>query len=84
MEKVILPFNARMSKQLAPSMRGLYADEDMVIAFFDASGIARDGRPYKNTYTWYMRMPDGQIFGPTAFFDSVEFNDFWTRVAPAW
>lgn len=83
MEKVILPFNARMSKQLVPRMRGLYADVDMVIAFFDASGTARDGEPYENTYTWYMRMRDGQIVEATAFFDSVEFNDFWTRVAPA-
>jgi hypothetical protein len=29
-----------------------------------------------------MRMRDEQIIEVTAFFDSVEFNDFWTRVAP--
>jgi ketosteroid isomerase-like protein len=28
-------------------------------------------------------MRDGQIVEATAFFDSVEFNDFWTRIAPA-
>ena len=55
----------------------------MVIALFDATGTARDGKPYTNTYSWYMRMCDGQIVEATAFFDGVEFNDFWTRIAPA-
>jgi ketosteroid isomerase-like protein len=30
-----------------------------------------------------MRMLDGKIVEATAFFDSVEFNDFWARVVPA-
>jgi ketosteroid isomerase-like protein len=29
-----------------------------------------------------MRMSEGQIVEVTAFFDSVEFNDFWARVVP--
>jgi ketosteroid isomerase-like protein len=28
-------------------------------------------------------MRDGQIVEATAFFDSIEFNDFWTRITPA-
>ena len=82
MKEVIGPFNARMSSPLVPSMRGLYADEDMVIALFDGSGTARDGKSYRNTYSWYMRMSEGQIVEVTAFFDSVEFNEFWARVVP--
>ena len=83
LDEVIRPFNARMSSPLVPAVRGLYADGDMVIALFDASGTARDGKPYTNTYSWYLHMRDGQIVEATAFFDSVEFNDFWTRIAPA-
>ena len=83
LDEVIRPFNARMARPLVPAVRGLYADGDMVIALFDASGTARDGQPYTNTYSWYLRMRDGQIVEATAFFDSVEFNDFWTRIAPA-
>jgi ketosteroid isomerase-like protein len=56
---------------------------DEVIRPFNATGTARDGKHYTNTYSWYMRMRDGQIVEATAFFDSVEFNDFWTRIAPA-
>jgi ketosteroid isomerase-like protein len=72
-----------MASPLVPAVRGLYADGDIVIALFDASGMARDGKPYTNTYSWYLRMRDGQIVEATAFFDSIEFNDFWTRVTPA-
>jgi ketosteroid isomerase-like protein len=83
LDEVIRPFNARMARPLVPAVRGLFADGDMVIALFDASGTARDGKPYTNTYSWYLRMREGQINEATAFFDSIEFNDFWTRITPA-
>jgi uncharacterized protein len=54
----------------------------MVIVLWDGEGTARDGKLYKNTYSWYMRMRDGKIVDATAFFDTVEFNDFWTRIKP--
>ncbi len=81
-DEVITPFGARMSKRFIPKVRGLYADGDMVIAFFDGEGTALDGKPYKNTYTWYMRINDGEIVEAVAFFDTIEFTDFWTRVKP--
>jgi ketosteroid isomerase-like protein len=83
MARVIEPFNARLSTPLVPTVRGLYSDDDMVVAFFDASATVRDGTPYRDTYTWYLRMRDGQIVEAFAFFDSVEFNEFWARVSPA-
>ncbi|HKP67800.1 MAG TPA: nuclear transport factor 2 family protein [Pyrinomonadaceae bacterium] len=82
-DNVITPFNKRMSKPLDPTIRRLYADGDTVIAFFDARGIATDGKPYTNTYAWFLRLRDGEIVEATAFFDSVRFNDLWTRVTPA-
>jgi hypothetical protein len=82
LDAVIQPFNARMSRRLIPAVRGIYADGDMVIALFDAEAIARDGKPYRNTYTWYMRVTDGKITEVIAFFDTIEFTDLWTRVKP--
>ncbi len=82
MDVVIKPFNARMSQRLVPTVRHIYADGDTVIALFDAEGTARDGKPYKNTYTWYMRMEGGTIIDVIAFFDTIEFTDFWNRVKP--
>jgi uncharacterized protein len=83
LDEVISPFNARLSTRLVPSVRGVYADGDMVIAFFDAAATARDGQPYRNTYTWYFRMRDAKVVSAVAFFDTREFDEFWDRVQPA-
>jgi uncharacterized protein len=82
MDVVIKPFNARMSHRLVPTVRRIYADGDTVIALFDAEGSARDGKRYRNTYTWYMRMENGLIVEVIAFFDTIEFTDFWNRIKP--
>ena len=82
MEIVIEPFNARMSRRLIPAVPAIYADGDVVIALFDAEATARDGKPYRNTYTWYMRVRDERIVEVIAFFDTIEFTDLWTRVQP--
>ncbi|WP_433506202.1 nuclear transport factor 2 family protein [Pseudonocardia halophobica] len=87
LDVVIDPFNARMSERLVPSVRGLFADGDWVIALFDAHATARDGTPYDNTYSWYMRLAgeggNRRIVEAIAFFDTIEFTDFWKRVDPA-
>ena len=82
LNEVIHPFNARMSTGLKPTIRNIYSDGDTVIVFFDASGVARDGKPYANTYAWFLKMRDGNIVEANAFFDSIAFNDLWTRVQP--
>jgi uncharacterized protein len=82
MDAVIKPFNARLSRRLIPSVRRIYAEGDTVIALFDAEGTARDGKPYRNIYTWYMKMNNGAIVEVIAFFDTIEFTDFWTRIKP--
>jgi ketosteroid isomerase-like protein len=78
--EVIRPFNARMSVGLRPTIRQMYADGDTVIVFFDASGTAKDGAPYTNTYAWFLQLRDGRIVAASAFFDSIAFNDLWRRV----
>lgn len=83
LREVIRPFNARMKAPLKPAIRNVYVDGDTVIVFFDARGIARDGEPYANTYAWFLDMRDGRIVRASAFFDSVVFNEFWTRVTPS-
>ena len=82
LDHVIDPFNARMASPLVPTVRALYAEDDWVIALFDASGTARDGKPYNNTYSWYLRLRDGQIVEAIAFFDTIEFTDLWRRITP--
>lgn len=79
---VITPFNQRLSKPLRPTVRSLYSDGDTVVALFDAEATAQDSKPYKNTYAWFMQMREGKIVRVTAFFDTIEFTDFWTRIMP--
>ncbi|ABS27542.1 ketosteroid isomerase-related protein-like protein [Anaeromyxobacter sp. Fw109-5] len=80
LDEVIGPFNARLERPLVPTVRGLYADGEMVIILFDGSASAKDGQPYRNTYTWYFRMRDGKAVEVVAFFDTKVFDELWTRV----
>lgn len=80
MQKVIRPFNARMRTGLVPKIRQLHTDKDTVIVLFDAEGVAIDGKPYRNTYSWYLRFRGAKIIEAHAFFDSIAFNDLWQRV----
>lgn len=80
MDGLITPFNARVSKPLVPAIRGVFAEGDTVIALFDAETVAKDGKPYRNTYAWFMRMGDGKILEVTAFLDSRALDDLWRRV----
>jgi len=82
MTEVIRPFNARMQAPLKPMVHNIYADGDGVVIFFDAGTIARDGKPYANTYAWFFEMRDGKVVKATAMFDSVAFNELWSRVQP--
>jgi ketosteroid isomerase-like protein len=49
---------------------------------FDGEATASDGKPYRNTYAWFMEMREGKIVKVTAFFDSIAFDEFWNRVQP--
>lgn len=82
-DQVVKPFTSRLAKPIVPKLHAVYADGDMVIAYFDASATALDGKPYQNTYTWYLRMKNGAIVEAVAFLDTIEFTDFWNRVKPA-
>lgn len=82
LSQVIRPFNSRMSDYLKSIIHSIYADGNTVVVYFDANGTALDGKPYHNTYAWFFDFRDDKIIRAVAFFDSLEFNDFWTRVKP--
>ena len=80
MDQVIVPFNARLSTPLVPIVRALYADGDTVIVLWDGAAMARDGRSYENTYSFYLKMRDGKIVSAIALYDPIAFDDLWKRV----
>ena len=82
-DAVLKPFGQRFRTPFRPTViRGLYADGDMVVVLWDGEGVALDGQPYKNTYAWFLTMRDGLVVRAVAFYDSIAFNDLWSRVAP--
>ena len=84
-DEVLAPFGARFAggEPFRPvTIRGVYADGDIVVVIWDGHGIANDGQPYENSYAWIMRLAGGQVVDGTAFYDSISFNGLWSRVQP--
>jgi uncharacterized protein len=84
MDQVTIPFNSRLSTPLVPTVRAIYTDGDMVIVLWDGAAMARDGRSYENTYSWYLKMRDGKIVSATSFEDSIAFDELWKRIRPTY
>ena len=83
--EVLQPFGARFSQSrpFRPvALRGVYADGDTVVVLWDGEGTRLDGKPYENTYAWFMRFRDGLVVEATAFFDSIAFDELWREVTP--
>jgi uncharacterized protein len=74
-DEVLAPFGARFSASGDPfrpvTIRSVHADGDTVIVLWDGRGIANDGKPYENSYAWFMKMRDGKVSDGTAFYDSI-------------
>jgi uncharacterized protein len=82
-DEVLAPFAARFAagEPFRPvRIRSVHADGDAVVVVWDGRGVANDGKAYANSYAWVMRMRDGRVVDGTAFYDSLSFNDLWTRV----
>ena len=85
-DEVLAPFGARFAdgQPFRPvTIRGVYSDDDTVVVIWDGRGIANDGRPYENSYAWIMKLDNGKVVDGTAFFDSISFDDLWSRVQPS-
>jgi uncharacterized protein len=77
-DEVLIPFNQRFATRFHPiKIQGIYADGDMVVVHWEGEGMTHSGKPYINTYAWFLRMRDGLVFEATAFFDSFAFNELW-------
>ena len=84
-DEVLTPFGQRFAggERFRPvAVRGVYADGDMVVVLWDGRGVANDGQAYENSYAWFMQLRDGMVVDGTAFFDSISFNELWSRVEP--
>jgi ketosteroid isomerase-like protein len=63
-----------------PTTLQVWADCDRVIAQWEGSGVARDGKDYGNSYAWIFRMQDGKATEVTAFLDLAPYDDILRRI----
>ncbi len=84
-DEVLAPFGQRF-KSDAPfrpvTIRGIYADGDTAIVFWDGEGTTVNETIYRNTYSWFMTFEDGLVVTGYAFYDSISFNQLWSSVSP--
>ena len=81
LDEVINPLNERLSQKIVPTVRALYAENDIVIALIDGKATAKDGKPYNMSYAWFMQMKNGKIVKVEAFLDGIQFSDVMQRLS---
>lgn len=79
-DEAVTPLSVRLAKPIVPTVRNLYADGDVVVAIWDGATTAKDGRPYRNTYSWAMTLKDGRITQVVAFLDLIPYIDVFKRI----
>lgn len=65
---------AKLDSIIKPKLIGIYADGNIVIAYWQGTAKTKDGSPYANTYVWLMTMKDGKIIELTAFLNMNVMN----------
>ncbi|CAN5121620.1 nuclear transport factor 2 family protein [soil metagenome] len=77
------PITTRLNGPIQAHVRELITEDDVVVAIWDGTATALDGRPYVNSYAWVMTMRNEQVVRVTAYLDLVALNELLERVAPA-
>ncbi len=80
LDQAAAPLTVRLSTPIVPKVRNLYADGDVVVAVWDGTATAKDGKPYRNTYSWVMTLQNGRITKALAFLDMAAYMDVINRI----
>lgn len=78
--RAVSPLSNRLSTQIRPVSKRIWAEGDHVIINWKGEAVARDGKPYTNTYVWIFRMENGRATEVTAFLDLVAYDDVLRRI----
>jgi len=76
----VTPLSSRLQRQIRPTIRNLWADGDHVVIEWDGEAVAKDGKPYRNSYLWIFRMQGGRATEVTAYLDLAPYDDVLRRV----
>lgn len=65
---------SRFTGIIKPEVKGVYADGDMVVVYWQGTTQTTEKLPFSNTYVWIMRMKNGKVTELTAFLDMNVMN----------
>jgi ketosteroid isomerase-like protein len=80
LDGAIAPIGQRLARPIRPTVRLVVARDDWVSVLWDGHAVALDGRPYDNTYSWFLRVNDGRVREVVAFYDGADLEDLFERV----
>ena len=80
LDKAVAPFTARLSSPVHPTVHTIWSKGDQVAVHWDGEAVARDGKPYHNSYVWIFRMRDGKAVEAIAYLDLVPYDDVFQRI----
>lgn len=69
-EKAARRIGAVLARPLVPRVVSLLADGDSVAVQWEADAETKSGTPYRQTYSWVLRLRDGQVVEGTAYLDT--------------
>lgn len=73
-ERAVKPLSERLKTPIRPTVRHLWAGGEHVVIQWDGEAVAKDGKPYRNSYVWILRMRGGQASEVTAFLDLAAYD----------
>jgi ketosteroid isomerase-like protein len=82
-EQAVAPFAARLSSFVKPRVNDIWADGNDVVVYWDGAAVAKDGKPYNNSFVWIFRMQDLRANEVIAFLDLTQYDDVINRIALA-
>jgi len=80
---VMKPFAARIDGRLTPTVHAIYAEGTSLVIHADVDGTAKDGKPYHNSYAWFLELENDKVTKVVAFVNVAAFNDLFRRVTLA-
>ena len=79
-EQAVAPFAARLSSFVKPRVNNIWADGNDVVVYWDGAAVAKDGKPYNNSFVWIFRMQDLRATEVIAFLDLTQYDDVINRI----
>lgn len=74
LKRAVKPLSARLASPIRPTVQHVWAEDDHVIVQWDGETTTKDGKPYRNSYLWVLRMQGGRAVEVTAYLDLVAYD----------